>query len=211
MNKRFFHLIIVDESGSMSCIEKQTVSGINETIQSVQRTQRESEQTDHFITLTAFSSEGVRTLYDATPALQAEPINAHQYSPNGCTPLYDAIGNGILSLKRIVAPQDPVMVTIITDGEENCSSEFSLRQIHSLINEQKKQDWLFTFIGANIDVERASKDMGIDYSLAFEQDVPTTKKMFSTLSSLASKMSKRKEQHPDMALHCMMEDDDLKL
>ena len=35
MQKRFFNLIIVDESGSMSCIGNQTLAGMNETLSTI--------------------------------------------------------------------------------------------------------------------------------------------------------------------------------
>ena len=39
MTKKVFNLIILDESGSMSSIEQATVSGLNETIQSIKNAQ----------------------------------------------------------------------------------------------------------------------------------------------------------------------------
>lgn len=35
MQKRVFNLIIVDESGSMSCIENQALAGMNETLSTI--------------------------------------------------------------------------------------------------------------------------------------------------------------------------------
>lgn len=75
---------------------------------------------------------------------------------------------------------DNVLVTIVTDGEENCSEEYSLRMIKNLIEKLKKQGWTFTFIGTdNLDVEAIAVDMGIDNHLTFQEDEEGTKKMFA--------------------------------
>ena len=42
----------------------------------------------------------------------------------------------------------------ITDGEGNCSEEYNLRIVKTLIEKLKKQNWTFTLIGTdNLDVE----------------------------------------------------------
>lgn len=198
MKKKVFNLIIVDESGSMSCIERQTVSGLNETLQTVRQVQRENPEQEHLVTVIFFSSAGVRTLYNASPAMEAKDITHKDYQPGGCTPLYDAVGNGITNLRQHVAPADSVLVTILTDGEENSSIEYSHEAVHALIEEQKKQDWVFTFIGANIDVEHTSRDLGIDCCMSFKQDDAGTREMFererrsrkNLFSQLSAKMNK---------------------
>ena len=47
MSQRVYNLIILDESGSMSIIEKQTISGFNETIQTISAAQRKHEGQRH--------------------------------------------------------------------------------------------------------------------------------------------------------------------
>lgn len=188
MKKRIFNLIIVDESGSMSCIERQTINGINETLQSIREGIAEEKDTEHYVSLFTFHSEKVTDIYDCVDAREAKDITSKQYIPCGCTPLYDAIGRGIQSLKRKVSEVDDVYVTIITDGEENSSKEFNHRQIQDLIAQQKKADWLFTFIGANIDVERVSSDLGISLYANFEQTVEDTEAVFKEANEVRKKI-----------------------
>ena len=72
-----------------------------------------------------------------------------------------------------------MLVTIITDGEENCSEEYNLKMIKNLIDKLKKQGWTFTFIGTdNLDVEGMAADMGIDNHLSFCEDAKGTEEMF---------------------------------
>ena len=46
MSQRVYNLIILDESGSMSIIEKQTISGFNETIQTISAAQGSMKDND---------------------------------------------------------------------------------------------------------------------------------------------------------------------
>jgi len=71
-----------------------------------------------------------------------------------------------------------VLVTIITDGQENDSKEYTGNQIHQLVNELKGQGWVFTYIGADHDVEEAAKSIGVTNVLRFEKTKGGTKDMF---------------------------------
>ena len=74
-----------------------------------------------------------------------------------------------------------MLVTIITDGEENCSTEYSLNMIKTLIEKLKKHNWTFSFIGTdNLDVESMAKEMNIDNHLSFTEDAEGTAEMFAT-------------------------------
>ena len=55
------------------------------------------------------------------------------YRPGGGTPLYDAIGKGISKVNAQIEDGDHVLVTIITDGEENSSEEWTLKMVRSMI------------------------------------------------------------------------------
>ena len=71
-------------------------------------------------------------------------------------------------------------MTIITDGEENCSEEYNLHMVKTLISKMKKQGWTFTLIGTdNLDVEGMAGSMNIDNHLAFTQDEQGTQMMFA--------------------------------
>lgn len=65
MKQRVFNLIILDESGSMSSIEKQAIGAVNETIQTIRNAQEKHEDQEHFMSLVVFNSDEVRTVYDS--------------------------------------------------------------------------------------------------------------------------------------------------
>ena len=133
MKTRIFNLLILDESGSMSSIEKQAVDSVNETLQSVRAAQEKyKEEQDHFVSFITFNSSGVKTVLDRVEALKAEDITPAQFNPACCTPLYDAIGQSVNELKKSVAENDKVLVTIITDGYENASREYNQASVKAL-------------------------------------------------------------------------------
>ena len=73
-----------------------------------------------------------------------------------------------------------MLVTIITDGEENSSEEWSLKMIRTMIEKLKKQNWTFTLIGTdNLDVESMAHSFAIDEHLEFQQSEVGTKAMFA--------------------------------
>lgn len=173
-------MIIVDESGSMCVIECQALAGINETIETVKKMQQLHPDMEQRISLLTFDSGHKTFKYDNVKADNVHTLSARDYNPRGGTPLYDAIGISIAKLNAQTSEKDNVLVTIITDGEENCSEEYNLHMVKTLISKMKKQGWTFTLIGTdNLDVEGMAGSMNIDNHLAFTQDEEGTRMMFA--------------------------------
>ena len=141
MKKKVFNLIIVDESGSMSCIEKQALAGMNETLSTIAKMDKMHENMEQLTTLITFDSTHRNFIFDNVPAGKLRQMTAKDYRPCGGTPLYDAIGIGIAKVNALTSADDNVLVTIITDGEENCSEEYNLKMVKNLIEKLKKQDF----------------------------------------------------------------------
>ena len=177
--KKVFNLMVVDESGSMSIIRKQAFEGLNETLETVKKMQETHSELEQHITLMTFDSTHRSFIYDNVLASNAKKLEWNQYNPGGATPLYDAIGLGISKVNAIAGKDDEVLVTIITDGEENCSTEYSLAMIKNLIEKLKEQNWTFILIGTeNLDVESMAVQMSIENHLAFKEDAAGTNAMF---------------------------------
>ena len=172
-------MIIVDESGSMCVIERQALAGMNETIDTVKKMQKMHKDMEQRISLLTFDSGHKTFKYDNVKAESVHHLGSKDYNPCGGTPLYDAIGTAISKLNAQTTERDNVLVTIITDGEENCSQEYNLKMVKTLIDKMKKQGWTFTLIGTdNLDVEGMAGKMCIDNHLAFTQDDRGTREMF---------------------------------
>lgn len=177
--KRILNLIIVDESGSMYVIWKQALAGMNETLQTIKMMQEKEPEVEQRVTLITFDSNHKRLIFDNAKPSETRTLTTKDYRPGGCTPLYDAIGMGISKVNAQASPEDKVLVTIITDGMENSSEEYTLSMINNLTAKLKKQGWTFALIGTdNLDVEGMAKGMGIANHLSFTEDEEGTKKMF---------------------------------
>lgn len=171
------NLIILDESGSMSRIANEAISGVNETIQTIRAAEAAHEDQEHFVSLVSFNSAEISTVYNKVPADEVKELTSREYRPRCCTPLYDAIGSAINELRDGLTEEDAVLVTIITDGIENDSREFRQSDIRSLVDSLKEKGWLFTFIGAQ-DVESAAHSLSIKNTLVFETSIEGTNLMF---------------------------------
>ena len=166
MKQRVFNLIILDESGSMSSIEKQAIDGVNETVQTIRAAHKKHPEQEHLVSLVSFNSDEVKTIYDKVEAERVEELTDKQYVPSCCTPLYDAMGNAINALRKSVADDDAVLVTIIP-------------AIKKLVETMKSKGWIFTYIGANQDVEAVAATISITNTLSFSADAVGTSAMFA--------------------------------
>lgn len=183
--KNIYNLIILDESGSMTAIERQAVSAMNETIQGVRKAQKANPEQNYFISLVVFEGdgpEGVRTVRDRVPVENIEDIKQEEYQPGACTPLYDAMGIAINALDKVTKNDDPVLVTIITDGMENSSTEFSGAAVKKIVSKKRESGWTFAYIGANQDAVEVARELEIKNALNFDATEEGTEEMGSILA-----------------------------
>ena len=176
-----YNLVILDKSGSMEDIRKEAIDGYNETLGSIKAAQLKHLDTqEHFVSLAAFCDCGIDMIYDKTPIAQAEKLTKEQYAPCCCTPLYDAIGKTINTLKKDIKNEEDaaVLVTIITDGYENSSKEWTGAGVKKLIDECKEDGWMFSFIGAGEDVVKTAMTISITNTVVWEKTAQGTKAMF---------------------------------
>jgi hypothetical protein len=173
MKVNVFNLIILDESGSMESIKKPALSGLNETLQSIQTAQQvHQELQQHFVSLISFNSGGIKTLFDKVAISEIRSLTDKDYQPNNNTPLFDAIGYGLTNLRSKLKKNEKnqVLVTIITDGYENASNEYSGNAIKSLVQKLREAGWVFTYIGTNQDVDAVADSLSINNRLFFDYD-----------------------------------------
>ena len=176
-----YNVIILDKSGSMSNIARQAVDGVNETIGSIKSAQEKNPDQKHIVTLVAFCGCEMKTIYDNVPVAQVKALTDRDYRPCCMTPLFDAVGTTITRVHALKAKEDDnslALVTVITDGYENASHEFSLTALKSLIDSYKEQGWQFTYIGADHDVEQVAYSLHIDHHLKFDKTEVGTQAMF---------------------------------
>ena len=168
---KVFNLIILDESGSMSSIKREIISGFNEVVQTIREASMKFPDQIHYITFVTFNSSGINTILENKKADNLKPINKKKYKPHALTPLYDALGLSISKLKMKVEKEvkSTVLVTVLTDGLENASQEYNGKTIKLMIDELKSCGWTFTYIGADHDVEQFAASISITDSLTFNK------------------------------------------
>lgn len=172
---RIYNLIIVDESGSMSHLRESTLSGINETISTIHSAQEEFAATQkHTLTLVTFDSGSnrpdVRTMIDNQPISEVKEFK--DYMPNGCTPLYDAMGQSLTHLHdRIKDDKDATaVVTVLTDGLENASREWDAAGLRRLIEQLKSEGWSFAYMGSAHNVKEVTDLLSIENVVEFSHN-----------------------------------------
>ena len=191
-NKHQVHnLIILDESGSMDSIKSLIISGFNELVQSVKGIEGQFPEQEHLISMVSFNDLNNNILHFVDPINKLDAINDSTYNPASMTPLYDAMGFSISKLKQYLEGKTnySVLVTILTDGEENASKEYTGSAIKNLVEELKQQNWTFTYIGADHDVEGMASKMNINNTMSFDKNDQDIKRMFARESSSRVKFS----------------------
>lgn len=178
---QIYNLIILDRSGSMEDIKKEAIAGYNETLGTIKAAQlKYLDSQQHFISLAAFCNCGIDMIYDKVLAKDAEKLTAAKYEPCCGTPLYDAIGFTCKQLKKHVKddPSANVVVTIITDGYENSSKEWTGMAVKDLVESLKDEGWTFSFIGSEYNVKELAMQISITNTIQWEKTAEGTEKMF---------------------------------
>lgn len=174
------NLIILDESGSMDRIKRPIIQGFNELVQSIKGMEAQFPDQAHFISFVSFNSFRNEIHHFVEPVKLLDEIDDSKYRPDAMTPLYDAMGFSINKLKyhlEKVADYN-VLVTIMTDGEENSSREYTGSAIQGMVRELKKDRWTFTYIGTDHDISSVAATLAIDNTLTFDNSPQGIQSMF---------------------------------
>ncbi|HAW13473.1 MAG TPA: hypothetical protein DCW34_07445 [Erysipelotrichaceae bacterium] len=170
MKKNLSEIVfLLDRSGSMSGLEKDTIGGFNAMIE-----KQKKEEGEALISTILFDHE-MKVLHDRVKVQDVKPISEKDYQVRGCTALLDAMGGAIHHIGNVHkyarnedVPEHTIFV-ITTDGMENASSHYSSSKVRTMVERQKeKYGWEFLFLGANMDAIAAAKDFGIEEDKAVE-------------------------------------------
>ena len=156
-------VFILDRSGSMSGLEKDTIGGFNAMIEKQKR-----EDGQALVSTVLFDNESV-VIHDRLPLDRVPPLTEREYYTRGCTALLDAVGGAIHHIGNIhkYARKEDVpektLFIITTDGYENASRRYDYEKVrHMIQHEKEKYGWEFLFLGANIDAAAEAQRFGID-------------------------------------------------
>ena len=155
-------VFILDRSGSMHGLEKDTIGGFNSMLE-----KQRKEEGLAYVSTVLFDHE-TQVLHDRVPLDQVKNLTDEDYTVRGCTALLDAVGGAIRHIGNIhkyARPEDVPQKTIFiitTDGLENASHRYTYDHVQQMIRrEQDKYGWEFLFLGANMDAAREAARFGI--------------------------------------------------
>ncbi len=163
MNRHLTELVfILDRSGSMRGLEKDTIGGFNAMLE------RQRDAQGQALVSTVLFDNASEVIHDRVDARKVEPMTEKQYAVRGCTALLDAIGSAIHHIGNVHKyareedrPARTVFV-ITTDGMENASRHYDADRVRQMIRRQREQyGWEFLFLGANIDAVGTAGRFGI--------------------------------------------------
>ena len=120
-------------------------------------------------------------LHKSLPVKNIKPLTKNDYYTQGCTALYDALGDAIHYIEN--RKTDKVLFIIITDGYENASIKYNQKTIFKKINSHK--EWEFLYIGADIDSYQAGDNIGIrrERIANFKKGKTGTSKLFRAIEN----------------------------
>lgn len=144
MKTTIHYAFILDQSGSMSPLKHEVISGFNEQVKSIAKLKKENPESEIMFTLCVFN-DTIEFRFNNKRVDKLKPLKSHQYEPNSCTALYDALGTTFKKVNEQVKPNDKVFIAIFTDGLENASTDFSSKDIKKLLALAEEKRWEIRF------------------------------------------------------------------
>ena len=179
-------VVVLDRSGSMRDIQHDTQGGFDTFVKGQKDQPGEAK-----LSLYQFDDKD-EVVYENLELGNVPPLNLQ---PRGYTALLDAIGKTIQSRGQYYAslaeedrPERVIMV-IITDGEENHSTEYTLAAVKEMVTlQQDTYKWQFVFLGADINAIAVGGNLGFARGATMDF-AKTTKGVSNTYDLISSNVS----------------------
>ena len=192
MNDDYTHIsVILDRTGSMETIRDDTIGGFNAFLEDQKKQPGKAT-----LTLVQFDSEDpYEIIHDFKSIVDVAPLTRETFVPRAGTPLLDAMGRGINDLEKRIGdlPEadrpSKVIMAVVTDGQENASSEFRHEDIKRMVKKRTEKDgWQFVFLSADLGAIADARAVGIAPGaiLRFAKNNAGTAAAWSALSRTTS-------------------------
>lgn len=172
-------IVVMDKSGSMGSTRDDAIGGFNTFIGEQKKVDGEAK-----VTLTMFDT-AYNIVHDGIPLQDVPELTGYDYVPGGMTALLDAMGRTIDAVgSRLATTPDEekpekVIMVIITDGEENSSTEYTHAMVMDKVNHQRDAyKWEFVFLGANQDAIKAGATIGVKCAANYAATPDGTRKAY---------------------------------
>lgn len=206
MRKNLTEIVfILDRSGSMEGLEKDTIGGYNAMLE------KQKNEEGQVIVSTVLFDDIQEVLHDRVRLDKIAPMTEKDYYVRGATALLDAIGGAIRHIGNIHKyarnedrPEKTLFI-ITTDGMENSSRRYTYDKVRKMVERQKNRyGWEFLFLGANMDAIKAANHFGIsrDRAVNYECDSIGTAVSYEVISKAVSRVRRCTAEEMDLALGC---------
>lgn len=162
-------VFILDRSGSMNGLEKDTIGGFNSMLA------KQKEVEGDVLVSTVLFDDKCEVLHDRLSIQKINPMTDKEYYVRGCTALLDAVGGAVHHIGNVhkyAREEDrpsKTLFVIITDGMENSSKYYTYAKVKQMIErQQERYGWEFMFLGANMDAIGEARRFGIKEHMATE-------------------------------------------
>ncbi len=160
MNLNYIHItMVIDKSGSMYTSKDDVIGGVKKIIDE-QKANKDGKCT---ISLYTFNDK----VNEVFVGKDVNDVEEFKYSPDGMTAMNDGLGVAIDNTGKWLAAMNEedrpskVLVAVFTDGLENSSKEYTLKQVKDMIEHQEKvYNWTFLYLGTDITTTKMADDLG---------------------------------------------------
>lgn len=148
--QRTLATVLLDKTGSMAYPQAKydaTIEAFNAYIDGLKGSPIDCS-------LVLFNSNSIEKVYIEKPIDEVPYLTPETYVVDASTPLIDAAYKTIKAVEAQVsakANKPKVIMAIQTDGEENCSTQHTFKELAALIKEKTEAGWHFVFLGASVD------------------------------------------------------------
>ena len=192
-NPNLSHIVfILDESSSMQSCQDSTISGYNEYL-TAQKDDALKTGIKTLVSLYKFNGYNLNCVFDRQDVQEVQPLTNVTYRPSGGTNLHDAMGGVMMKLNEILsekkkADRESIIITVLTDGEENQSKTFRQTDIKPMVEKAEGKNWGFMFLGANIDAFHAGSALGFNVNNTMQFSTSNAAETIRSASAMTSRM-----------------------
>ncbi len=159
------HLLIVDMNSPHIPTQKDLISRVNDTFDSIREAVRKHKSQQHRVTVMTITQGLIKCVCHDLNITEIphfnEPID-HQAVNKG---LYDAIGGSIATwkaLSHLRSLADSHQVSIFSNGKDQDSKKYNACSLKSIVTSLSTEGWKFTMIGSGSLFPQTAKHLGIN-------------------------------------------------